>query len=195
MNESYVEVTIEGSVELVKGFFAGFLEGRDIAGNVFFGEEYHIETESPVGLLMRLTGIHGKTCTVIVGAGLSDLLSAALNKRRSIVPLRILKVRPVISAGFDVHFRTYSKEVGAELKNLLNQLPEGVISKSGFDLQEKFVPEGKGVEAYAPLHDYELHGKGRISGDVKGVFDLYHQLGRFEVDELGEMELIHGEAL
>ena len=195
MNERYFEVTVEGSVDLVKGFVAGFLEGRGIAGDVFFGDEYHVETENPVGLLMRLTGIREKTCTVIVGAGLSDLLGAALRKRRSIVPLRILNVRPIVSAGFDVHIRTYSQEIGSELKDMLNHLPEGVIREPGFDLQETFVPEGKGLEAYAPLPDYELHGTGRISGDAKSVFDLFHQLGRLEVVELGEMELIHGENL
>jgi len=195
MNESYYEVSIEGSVDLVKGFVVGFLEGRGIAGDVFFGEAYHVEAESPVGLLMRLTGIREKTCTVIVGAGLHELLDAALKKRRAIVPLRILNVRPVAKAGFDVHIRTYSREIGSELKDMLNPLPEGVISELGFDLKETFSPEGKGLEAYAPLHDYELYGKGRISGDVKSVFDLYHRLGRLEVVELGDMELIHGEKL
>jgi hypothetical protein len=62
-------------------------------------------------------------------------------------------------------------------------------------MHEKFIPEGKGIDAYAPLHDYELNGKGRISGAVKGVFDLYYRLGRFEVVELEDMELIYGEAL
>ena len=116
MNESYFEVTIEGSLELMKGFVAGFLEGRGVAGDVFFGDDYHIDGESPAGLLLRLTGVRGKTCTVIVGAGLHDLLAAALEKRRRVVPLKILKVREVVDAAFEIAFRTYSREVGAELK-------------------------------------------------------------------------------
>ncbi|MCX5841647.1 MAG: hypothetical protein NTY16_09395 [Deltaproteobacteria bacterium] len=192
MNERYVEVVIEGSIDLMKGFVAGFLEGRGVEGDVFFGEDYHVEGENPVGLLLRLTGIRGETCTVIVGAGLHDLLSTALEKRQRVVPLHIRKVRPVNSAAFDVAFRTYSREVGAELKDLLSRLPEGVARESGFEMKEALVPKGKGVDAYAPLHDYELNGKGRISGSVKGVFGVYHQLGRFEVAELGEMGLTYG---
>lgn len=195
MNESYFEVTIEGSVELMKGFVAGFLEGRGIPGDVFFGDDYHIDGENPAGLLLRLTGIRGETCTVIVGSGLHNLLAAALEKRRLVVPLRILKVRKIVEAAFEITFRTYSREVGKELKDLLDILPEGVGREAAFKMHEVFIPEGKGVEAYAPLHEYELEGKGRISGPVKGVFGLYHQLERFEVAELEDMELTYGEPL
>ena len=193
MNERYCEVTVEGSIEVVKGFVTGFLEGQGISGDVFFGSDYHIEKGSPVGLLMRLTGIRGETCTLVVEAGLHELLAAALEKRRRIVPLRVLKVRPVVSAAFDVSFRTFSRAVGAELRELFGSLPEGVRLGEGFEMQEKVTPEGKGVDAYAPLHDYELHGRGRIEGAVKGVFTLYHHLERFEVVERGDMELAHDE--
>ena len=193
MNERYCEVTVEGSIEVVKGFVAGFLEGRGVSGDVFFGGDYPIEKESPAGLLMRLTGIRGETCTLVVEAGLHELLAAALEKRRGIVPLRVLKVRPVVSAAFDVSFRTYSREVGTELKGLFERLPVGVSLGEGFEIQEKVTPEGKGIDAYAPLHEYELRGRGRIEGDVKEVFTLYHRLERFEVAELGDMELASGE--
>ncbi len=193
MNDRYCEVTVEGGLDLVKGFVAGFLEGRGISGDVFFGSDYQIERGSPAGLLMRLTGIRGETCTLVVGAGLHELLAAALERRRGIVPLRILKVRPVASAAFDVSFRTYSRAVGAEIRELFGSLPAGVSHGEGFEMQEKVTPEGKGVEAYAPLHEYELRGRGRIEGDVRGVFGLYHRLERFEVVERGDMELTCGE--
>jgi hypothetical protein len=195
MNERYFEVVIEGSVELMKGFITGFLEGQGIAGDVFFGDDYHIEEENPAGLLLRLTGIRGKTCTLIVGAELHELLAAALKNRRRLVPLKILKVREILDAAFDVAFRTYSREVGKELNDLLDHLPDGVSRGAAFKMHEVFLPEGKGVDAYAPLHEYELDGEGRISGSVKGVFGLYHRLGRIEVAELGDMELTFGKTL
>jgi hypothetical protein len=195
MNERYLEIVVEGSVELMKGFVAGFLEGRGVAGDVFFGNDYHVEGENPAGLLLRLTGIRGETCTLIVGAGIHNLLTAALEKRRRMVPLKVLKVREILDAAFDVAFRTYSREVGKELNDLLDHLPDGVSRESAFKMHEVLLPEGKGVDAYAPLHEYELDGKERISGSVKGVFELYHQLGRLEVAELGDMELTYGKSL
>ena len=68
--------------------------------------------------------------------------------------------------------------------------------ESGFELHEKIDPEGKGHEFFTPLHDYELTGKGRISGSVKGrLGSARSRLKRFEVVELGELELAFGETL
>ena len=116
MNEQYYEVVIEGNLDLMKGFMMGFLAGRGIEGSVFFDQECHIEGECTTGPLMRLIGIHDNTSIVIVGSGLHDLLVAALNKHPQVIPLRIRKVRRVLSAAFDCKFQTYSREVGAELK-------------------------------------------------------------------------------
>jgi hypothetical protein len=170
MNEQYYEVVIEGNLDLVKGFVMGFLAGRGIEGSVFFDQECHIEGECSTGPLMRLIGARDNASIVIVGSGLHNLLVAALN-------------------------RTYSREVGAEIEEILIRIPEGTDGKSGFEMHKKLDPEGKGLELFTPLHDYELTGKGRISGSVKDVLDLYHRLGRFEVVELGELELTFGEPL
>jgi hypothetical protein len=195
MNEQYYEVVIEGNLDLMKGFVMGFLAGRNIEGGVFFDAACHIEGECTTGPLMRLLRAHGNANIVIVGSGLHDLLVAALNKRPHVIPLRINKVREVLSAAFDCTFRTYSREVGRKLKEILSDVPEGVDGKSGFEMHEKIDPEGKGLEFFTPLHDYESTGKGRISGSVKGVLDLYERLERFEVVELGELELTFGETL
>jgi hypothetical protein len=195
MNEHYYEVVIEGNLDLMKGFIMGFLTGRGIEGGIFFDDACRIEGECAAGPLMRLVSAHGNTHIVIVGSELHDLIVAALNKREHVIPLHIKKVRQVLSAAFYCTFRTYSREVGAELKAIVNGIPEGVDGKSGFEMHEKIDPEGKGVELYTPLHDYELTGKGRISGSVKGVLDLYQRLERFEVVELGELELTFGKTL
>lgn len=193
MNVSYCEVVVEGSFDLMKGFVVGFLEGKGVEGDVLFGDDCQIKRESTVGLLMRITGIREKTCTVIVGAGLHNLLSSALEKCQHLIPLHIVRVRPVSGAYFSVIFKTYSKEIGKEIHDLLSHLPEGVIRESGFEMHERLTPEGKGIDAYAPLHEYELNGKGRISGSVKEIFDLYCRLGGYEVVQLGDMELTYGE--
>ena len=195
MNVQYYEVVIEGNLDLMKGFMMGFLAGRGIEGGVFFDAACHIEGECATGPLMRLVSAHGNANIVIIGSELHDLLTAALNKREHVIPLHIKKVRRVLSAAFDCKFRTYSREVGAELKEILSRIPEGVDGESGFEMHEKLDPEGKGLEFFTPLHDYELTGKGRISGSVKGVLDLYQRLERFEVVKLGELELTFGETV
>ncbi|MHB9098316.1 MAG: hypothetical protein ACYC5X_10915 [Syntrophales bacterium] len=195
MNKDYYEVVIEGHLELAKGFVMGFLAGRGIEGSAFFDEACHIAGEYEAGPLLRLISAHNNVSTLIVGSGLYDLLVAALSRHPQVIALSIKKVRRVLSAAFTCQFRTYSREMSDKIKEILSCVPEGVDGASGFELHEKIDPEGKGHEFFTPLHDYELAGKGRISGSVKGVLDLYHQLGRFEVVELRELELTFGETL
>ncbi len=195
MNTSYYEVVIEGNLDLMKGFVMGFLAGRGIEGGAFFDDVCHIGGGETAGSLVRLISARDNVSTVVVGAGLYDLLVAALNRHPQAIALSIKDVRRVLSAAFTCHFRTYSRDVGDKLKAILGCVPAGVDGESGFELQEKLDPEGKGHEFFTPLHDYELAGKGRISGSVRGVLDLYHQLGRFEVVQLGKLELEFGETL
>ncbi len=195
MNKEYNEVVIEGHLELAKGFVMGFLAGRGVEGSAFFDEACHIKGKDATGHVVRLISAGDNVSTLIIGSGLYDLLVAALNRRPQVIALRITKARRVLSAAFTCTFKTYSREVSAQLREILSCVPEGVDGASGFELHEKVDPEGKGHEFFTPLHDYELTGKGRISGSVKGVLDLYHQLGRFEVVKLGVLELTFGETL
>jgi hypothetical protein len=195
MNKDYYEVVIEGHLELAKGFVMGFLAGQGIEGSAFFDEACHIAGEYEAGPLLRLIDAQNKVSTLIVGAGLYELLVAALNRHPQVIALKTRKARRILSAAFDCQFRTYSREIGGKIKDILSCAPEGVDGDSAFELQEKVDPEGRGVELFTPLHDYELTGKGRISGSVKGVLDLYQRMERFEVVELGELELTFGETL
>jgi hypothetical protein len=190
MNEKFYEVVIEGSLDLMKGFFMGFLAGRGIEGGVYFDAACRIDDrECKTAPLLWLIHTHGNSHSVVVGSGLHDLLIAALNNPAHVIPLRIKKVRQVLSAAFTCAFRTYSREVGAELKAIVGGVAGEAVGKSGFELHETVDPEGKGVELFTPLHDYELAGKGRISGSVKDVLDLNQRLERFEVVEMGKLEL------
>ncbi len=194
MNTHYTEVVIEGHLDLAKGFVMGFLAGRGIEGSAFFDDACHIGGEDDAaGPLVRLLGARGSESTLIIGAGLCDLLAAALDRQPQAIALRIKKVRPVLSAAFTCTFRTYSREVGDRLKAIFGCIPAGVDGNSAFALEEKSDPAGKGHEFFTPLHDYELAGSGRISGSVPGVLNLYQRLKRFEVVDLGELELTYGE--
>ena len=195
MNKQYYEVVVEGPLDLAKGFVMGFLAGRGIEGSAFFDEVCHIAGDDAAGPLIRLLEARDDESTLIVGAGLYDLLAAALNRRPQAIALGIKKVRQVLGAAFTCAFRTYSREVGEKLQDIFACIPEGVDGDSEFELREKTDPAGKGVELFTPLHDYELAGKGRISGSVRGVLDLYQRLKRFEVVELGELELAYGNTL
>lgn len=195
MNPTYFEVTVEGSHDLLKGFVIGFLEGRGISGETFFGDDYELDEENPLQLLFRMMGNREESTTVIVEAELRSQLREALQRRKDSLPLKVVSVREVMGATFGFSVKTYSRDVGRSLRDLFSSPPEGVAVEPPFAPEEKIDPDGKGVEAYAPLHEYEMRWKGRVSGAIRETFALYHKVGRFEVVKLGDLHLDYGERI
>ncbi|MBN2284091.1 MAG: hypothetical protein JXO48_09400 [Deltaproteobacteria bacterium] len=192
MMKTYYEVVVEGSFECVKGFVLGYLEGSELDGEVIFGREHHIENEDKFGQLLRLLNVRGRTVHFIVGAGFHELLSQALERRKGHLDINIVSVKEIKTAYFDFSYRAYTRELGDKLKELFGSLSDhstGLHLEAGYKPVEKINPEGKGVEAYAPLHEYELRGKGRIHGPIKDVIDFYGKAEHCEMVELGDIRL------
>jgi hypothetical protein len=192
MIKKYNEVILEGSFDLVKGFVIGFLEGREIEGEAIFGEEHHIENEGKFGQLMRLIGIKGDEVHLIVGAGFHEVLSEALRKRQNEIAIKIVSAREIGMAYFDFTYKAFTTELGEELKGIFGEIShneEGLHMEAGYKPEEKLMPEGKGLDAYAPLHEYELKAKGRIHGPIRDVVDFYGRIEHYDMVELGNIKL------
>jgi hypothetical protein len=193
MAKSYCEMTIRGPQELIKGFVIGYVEGRGIQDEAILEGECRIEQDNPLGLIMHFFADH-HTVPFIVESELCKSLSDAFRKHESALQARIESVRELAGARFDFQYRTFSRDMGKSLLELFSNPPEGVRI-SDYDPKEKITPEGKGVEAYTPLHDYDLKAKGAASGDVKEVYELYCRAARFEVVETGDLKLVYGKEL
>ena len=193
MTKGYYEVIVEGTLDLVKGFVLGYLEGSGIQGEAIFGEEHHVENESKFGQLMRLLHVKGEQVHLIVGIGLHDLLKEAVSRRKNELKVEIVSVKKITDASFDFSYKAYNKELGEKLKEKFGNLPEGLTMESGYKPDEKINPEGKGVEAYAPLHEYELKAKGRIRGPIKAVINFYGEVEHISMVELGDIKLTYGD--
>ncbi len=186
MNKEYVEVILEGSLDLIKGFVIGFLEGRGIAGEAVFEEDQGLREGESFNQLLRYIHLKENRVHLMVGAGVHELLTEALKNRAGDIPIKIISVRKIKEARFEFRYRTYSRSVGEELKRLFQDLPGGVAVK-GDPPREVVRPEAKGIEAYAPEHEYEIDGAGMAKGPAKEVIDFYGRLSRYELMELGEI--------
>lgn len=193
MTKGYYEVIVEGTLDLVKGFVLGYLEGSGIQGEAIFGEEHHVENESKFGQLMRLLHVKGEQVHLIVGMGLHDLLKEAVSRRKNELKVEIVSVKKITDASFDFSYKAYNKELGETLKEKFGNLPEGLTTEGEYKPSEKINPEGKGVEAYAPLHEYELKAKGRIRGPIKAVINFYGEVEHISMVELGDIKLTYGD--
>ncbi len=189
MNKTYCEVTLEGSFDLIKGFVLGFLEGKGIEGEAIFEAEHHMENESRFGQLLRFIEGRGNRTSLIVGRGLHDLLRKAIDNRNLTDEIKIVSMRDIREAYFEFSYRAYSRKLGEELKTLFGSLPPGLRIEKGHGPKETVNREGKGVEVYAPLHEYEIEAKGEIHGPVKEVITLYGEAEHKDMVELGTIKL------
>jgi len=190
MTKKYYEVAVEGSLDLIRGFVLGFLQGRGIEGEAVFSVERHVRHGEGLGQLLR----HLDTSRLIVGEGVGLQLREALGKASPELDLKVLSIREITGARFDFSFRTYSRKAGEDLKDAFRNPPAGVALQD-YAVKEDIREEAKGIEAYAPLHDYEINGSGRATGDAKAVIDYYDRIEHNELIELGAIELEYGKAV
>ena len=193
MLSSYYEVDVEGSFDLIKGFVLGFIEGRQIEGEAIFGEEHHVGNEEKFGQLLRLLGVKGKVVRVIISCALHHLLEEALEKRKDEISIKIKNVRGIAGASFDFEYKAFAEDFGKELKKTFGNLPDRLTMEPGYEPAEIRHPEAKGVEAYAPLHDYEIKAKGRVSGSIREIIDFYGKLEHNQLVELSPVTITYKE--
>ncbi|MEN6376311.1 MAG: hypothetical protein ABFD75_16210 [Smithella sp.] len=193
MATTYTEIMIKGEPALIKGFVIGFLEGRGDKGDTFVEEE-RIEEDSPLEMILHFFTGHLHLVPVIAETGMVESLCKALQNRKEEIPSEVVSVRNVTGAFFEFKYKTFSEGVGKSLLAFFSDLPSGIQMKTSYKPTEKITPEGKGVEAYAPLHDYELKGSGVVQGGVKEIYNFYCRAGLFEVVELGKLTLEYGTA-
>ena len=103
--------------------------------------------------------------------------------------MKLISSREIREASFNFSIQTFSREVGGKLDLILRQIPPDVRIEPPYAPEEKLEAEGQGVEAYAPLHEYEFKARGKISGDCEGVCHCYERLRRHEVAELTPLAL------
>jgi hypothetical protein len=188
MTGKYYEVILEGSYELVKGFVLGYLEGKGIEGEAIFEQDRHIKGEGRLEQLMRMLNVKGDEIRVIIGEGIGLMLREAVERRKAGLGLKVRSIRLVTGARFNFSYKAFSKEFGEKLKATFADLPSGVELK-GYKPEEIIRPDAKGVEAYAPLHNYEIKASGEVFGPAKEVIDFYDRIEHDELIELEEIRL------
>jgi len=195
MPSNLVEIMIKGEPDMIKGFVIGFLEGRGNQGDTFIEEKCILEEDSPLSMVIHFFSGRPHIIPVIADSGMRESLCQALQRRKEDVPSEIVSIREVMGASFDFHYKTFSRELGKTLNDFFSNLPSGIQFKGDYKHEEKIDLEGKGIEAYAPLHDYEIKGSGVVQGGAKEIYKFYCRSGQFEVVELGKLKLQYGNTI
>lgn len=177
-------VVLAGPDDAARGFLCGLYAGAGHAGFLDFTCSEAAE-RSLRERLRELAG-HGYHRAVVDGRGLALLRGAGANLEQA--GLRLAESHLVRGAAFPFGYRAYAARYTEEIRAILAALPAGA-SREGGDPEIHRDPEAKGSEGYAPMHDYEARGEGRVSGPVDLVIAARAALAQHALVRVGHLEL------
>ncbi len=181
MSKKYSEIVIEGNFMLAKGFLLGFLSQTQPDSKYFLHRKSGIRRTTFSEMLKEFFELDNYV-HFCLEESLVEPFKKATALYTKVTGNKIKSIKPVKSASFSFAYEFFSKEYAEVANHMLANLPEGVTLEDYFPYEEKD-EEGKGVEAYAPLHSYTMRAKGRLTGDFEGVMDLYLQIKKSNLSE------------
>jgi hypothetical protein len=174
MAERYVEMVIDGPSGWDLGFIRGFLRGRALGGGVLDAEAEGFDCGSLRERLREVLHPGRETLHLLVPEDLVPTVREAVAESKSAGhPMAIRHERPLTGARFKFEMRVSSREHGKRFLDRLQHLPAGARHAEGTRFDEKEDPNARGVELYAPTHEYELVARGGVEGDLLPVLELY----------------------
>jgi hypothetical protein len=189
MAARYHEVVLQGERGRALGFVEGFLVARAQRGFVNMeAEGFDCEPlrervrqvlrpgEDTLHLLLRPEGL----------APLREAVGAAADLG---LALALRDDRPVQGARFRFAFRIYSREHAARIRAWFEPAPPGVTLAEA-EFEERIEPEARGLEAYAPEHDYELRGEATATGEIEAILALHRRCRDEELVREQPLELV-----
>ena len=181
MQTTFSEIVVEGRFMLVKGFLLGFLSVKNPEGKYFFHRKAGIRRETFKDFLKEFFELDNYVHLCLEDNLVKPFVDAS-KLYTKITGNAIKSIRPIKSANFTFAFEVFNQDAAKDLKNIIENIPEGVELTNFFPYEEQ-VSEGKGTEAYAPLHEYVYRAKGMLSGDFASIMDIYLNLKRSKYSE------------
>ena len=183
------ELIIEGHEDFVKGFVRGVVAGAKTGSRVLFNNEQDIDRSTFSEKIKEFFDTPTTHTHLILDETAVGLLEDVLDKEGEKLRVKIVSRRSVTSASFKFKYSAYAENYGNMLKAIFETLPEGVVLSDDYKPKEILHPEAKGAEAYAPEHNYVIHAKGSVSGDLLDVLELYAKCGNEPLVDIENIEL------
>lgn len=185
---SFYEVVFRGKPKVVRAFLAGLVMGAGHEARIFYSYEEGVHHEGKAEKLKEKLGIRALDVHVIVDGNTSALLRKLNRRITEKTGLEITSHRRIRSAGMEFSFHAYARKYDRDITAVFSDLPEG-LKLRGYRHNVTQDPSAKGVEAYAPTHDYEAEGSGTVSGPIDRLIAFRRKLEDYPLIETGEIML------
>jgi len=172
MGEPWHEFVVEGPRRRGLAFLQGFVSGRGLEPPVN-AEEESFEVGNWMDRIREALSSN-ETYHLLVAESARDAFRDGTERARDLgLSVEIVDERVVRSAEFDFRLHVFSREHARKIREMLAGLPDGASLSDDTTLQESVDPEARGSEAYAPIHGFELSGKGTVRGDIGAVLEAH----------------------
>ncbi len=190
MPEQFYEISIEGPTGRTLGFVQGFLTARGEGGRILDAYREGFDCESLRERIRELFHPSKQTYHLLVPADLVPTVDEAVKEGKNRgMEIEVMERRLLSGARFSFSFETFSRDHGATLRALFEAPPQGVTIDD-LQIEETLDPEAKGVEAYAPAHEYQLEGKGTVRGALRAVLALHKRARGQELIKESKLEVV-----
>ncbi|UCG50853.1 MAG: hypothetical protein JSW58_11695 [Candidatus Latescibacterota bacterium] len=184
MAVTYYELVIKGSGRLLKGFVRGYQAAKSIKRGLIYCNDYPINTHH----LKEILTLRGDNVHLICAARLRSAFLKAVESAKDL-EFEVLSDQQITRTSLDFEFCTFNQDVASELKRIFRTLPVG-LKLAQYEPKESVDPDAKGVEFYAPAHDYRFEAKGTVEGDIEKLISFHAKLAAHEFVEVEDI-LIH----
>jgi len=186
--KSFYEVVFQGKPKVVRAYLAGLADGSGHEAEVYFSFEDGVHHEGKVEHFKEMLHVRALDCHVIVDAETSKQIKKQARELKEKTGLEVTSHRNIRNASFAYCYHAYAKQYDDEILAAFDKRPAGLRLK-GQTRDLKKDPSAKGVEAYAPAHDYEAEGRGTVVGPVDQVIAFKRTLDEIQLIEAKEIEL------
>jgi len=175
MSEDQYELVIEGHEGFVKGLLRGIAAGAKSSSRVMFNNEHNINRATIGERIKEFFDSSSTQIHVILDESIVNLIEEVLSEEGEKLKVSIVSKLKLIAASFNFEYIAYAENHGKMLKSMFEDLSESISMSAEYDPKESINPEAKGAEGYAPEHDYEIHAKGTVSGNLNEIMKLHEQ--------------------
>ncbi len=171
MSTKFSELVVEGPFTMVKGLLLGFLGCQKPDGKYFFHRKENIRRDTLKEFLKELFELENYVHFCLED-DLVEPFKEAVKLYTEKTGYKIKSIKPIKGGEFSFAAEFFDRKLADEFRKTIENLPEGVKMERYYP-SEQVNEDGKGIEVYAPLHEYIFRAKGTVSGDFEGIMDLY----------------------
>jgi hypothetical protein len=158
-------------------------------GDLFRGSELRLAESSVADRILEF--LHAQTHHLVFASETRARELAQAIRESS--DLKMEGVREVLGGRFGFKAEAYNREIGQKIHDALNtDLPPGIDC---LDLEKEVTnPDAKGVELFAPVHEYIYKARGTIVGTPPGILEMNRRLCQLDFVHEEPLELEYREA-